>query len=312
MPKRNEMGRLGTFVPRLVALTAVWLLATTALTYAAAQRIGTVPPATATTAATTTAAPAVKVVPDVRRQPFVFAKGTLGDDGFSWRVEGSVRGFASNTVVSQSPAAGSRLIDTGAPLIVLRLARGGKESGLPEDVSTTAATATKLVDLATAASKRVARARVVASAVAPAAKVAVAKKKVAVAKKTVAAPTKKKQVAAARPSHRRPRWPQNRPPAFTVAGAGREPLDEMPLAVRAKLLLDWLQTGPKPTDPNVKRWLYQHAWIVAGARMGWWQGDEALQTLVAADNRVWALWGIGARSRSIARQTLAEVEVQSK
>ena len=34
---RRVMGRLGTFVPRLVALTAVWLLATTALTYAAAS-----------------------------------------------------------------------------------------------------------------------------------------------------------------------------------------------------------------------------------------------------------------------------------
>src|SRR5256885_15604668 len=126
MRRGRERGRVGPFVPHLLALPAACLLAATGLTYGAAQRIGRVPPATATTAATPTAAPAVKVVPDVRRQPFVFAKGTLGDDGFSWRVEGSVRGFASNTVVSQSPAAGTRLIDTGAPLIVLRLARGGK------------------------------------------------------------------------------------------------------------------------------------------------------------------------------------------
>src|SRR5437764_2232166 len=118
------MGRLGTFVPRLVALTVVWLLATTALTYAAAQRINTAPAAPATTTPAATAAPAVKVVPDVRRQAFVFAKGTLGDDGFSWRVEGGVRGFASNLVASQSPAPGTRLVDTGAPLIVLHLTRG--------------------------------------------------------------------------------------------------------------------------------------------------------------------------------------------
>jgi hypothetical protein len=299
------MGRLGTFVPRLVALTAVWLLATTALTYAAAQRMSTTAPTPVTTAATTTAAEVVKVVPDVRRQAFVFAKGTLGDAGFSWRVEGSVRGFASNTVVSQTPAAGTRLIDTGAPLIILHLARGGNQSGLPEDVSATPATAVKLKDLAVAAAKHVTR-RPVKQAV----------KKVARARKPLAAPKRppaahKNKVKAHRPAAPRHRWPQHRPPAFTVAGARREPLDEMPLTVRARLLLDWLQTGPKPTDANVQHWLYQHAWIVAGARMGWWHGSDALETLIAADRRVWTLWGIGARSAAVAREALAVVKRQS-
>src|SRR5205823_1665766 len=85
------------------------------------------------------------------------------------------------------------------------------------------------------------------------------------AAKHVAAP--KKTVAPKAPAAPADRWPQNRPPAFTVAGARREPLDEMPLTVRAKLLLDWLATNPKPTDANVRRWLYQHAWVVAGARL---------------------------------------------
>jgi hypothetical protein len=137
VPKKHQMGRLGTFVPRLVALTVVWLLATTALTYAAAQRMNTttVTPPSATT--TTTAAPTVLVVPDVRHQAYVFAKGSLGDAGFAWRVTGAVQGYPANLVVSQSPAPGTRVIDTGAPLIVLRLARAsGKQDGVAEMAST--------------------------------------------------------------------------------------------------------------------------------------------------------------------------------
>ena len=304
------MGRLGTFVPRLVALTAVWLLATTALTYAAAQRINTPSAPPAVTTATTAAAPVVNIVPDVRRQAFVFAKGTLGDDGFSWRVEGSVRGFASNTVASQSPAPGTSLVDTGAPLIVLHLARGAaKEGGLPEDVSATPATPIKIAGLA-AAAKRLAVRHPRASATAPARRTtAAARSTKPAAAKTRLSP--KKKAAATGHAPRGPRWPRNRPPAFTVPGARREPIAEMPLAVRAKLLLDWLRTDPKPTDANVRRWLYQHAWIVAGARMGWWQGEDALQTLLAADRRVWAVWGIGARSAAVARGALAEVRRSS-
>ncbi|NUR78346.1 MAG: PASTA domain-containing protein [Thermoleophilia bacterium] len=284
------MGRLGTFVPRLVALTAVWLLATTALTYAAAQRIGTAPPAPTTTTATTTAAPAVKVVPDVRRQAFVFAKGTLGDSGFGFRIEGSVHGFASNTVVSQSPAPGARVIDTGAPLVVLRLARSGAQTGLPEDVSPVTPTALQL------------------EGGAPARKVA---RPTRVAKKTVTNTAVPRRVAKRAPAKTPRRRPPNRPPAFVVPGARREPLDEMPLTDRARKLLAWLNRNPQPTDANVRYWLYQHAWIVAGARMGWWHGADALETLVAADRRVWALWGIGARSSSVAREAFAEVTRKS-
>lgn len=282
---------MGSFVPRLLALTVVWLLATAALTYAAAQKITTKPPAAATTAATTTAAQQVLVVPDVRRQAFVFAKGTLGDDGFGWRVEGAVHGFASNLVVTQVPAPGTRVLDTGNPLVVLHLSRAGTQLGLPEDVSSTAPTTLKLAAVTAAA-------------------VTHAVKKLAATAKHVAAP--KKTVAPTQPAAPADRWPQNRPPAFTVPGARREPLDEMPLTVRAKVLLDWLGTKPKPTDANVRRWLYQHSWIVAGAQMGWWHGDEALRTLIAADRSAWALWGIGDRSEAVARQALAEVEARSK
>ena len=136
-----------TFVPRLVALTVVWLLATAALTYAAAQKIST--PST-TPAATTSAAapPALLTVPDVRRQAYTFAKGTLSDAGFAWKVTGSVRGYASNTVAAQTPAPGTQVVDTGAPTIVLRLVRSGAQLGIPERGSDVAGTRIRLAALA--------------------------------------------------------------------------------------------------------------------------------------------------------------------
>jgi hypothetical protein len=294
------VGRMGTFVPRLLALTVVWLLATAALTYAAAQKVTATP---ATTAATTTAAaaPAILTVPDVRRQAYTFAKGTLTDAGFAWRVVGGVKGYASNTVATQAPAAGTQVIDTGAPTIVLSLAKSGSQLGIPEAVSPVRGTAIRLAALASA--------EVAPAKAAPVRKAA--PKRSAPVKKAVAvkhhAPVKK-----AAPGKKVPARSPQRPPAFVVAGARREPLDEVALPVRANALLHWLGGRPAPTDANVQRWLFQHAWIVAGARMGWWHGDAALRTLIAADDRVWALWGIGARSEAVAKHALAEVEARTR
>ena len=278
---------MSSFVPRLLALTVVWLFATAALTFAAAQRMGAAPAVTPATTTIAAAAPVVLVVPDVRHQAFVFAKGTLTDGGFSFRIGGPVQGFASNTVVSQSPAPGTRVIDTGAPLVVLHLMHSGTERGLPEDVSAVTPTAVKLADLAV--------------------------RPVAPAPKTT--PSTVRTTSAVAPSHAKApvnRLPQKRTPAFIVPAARREPLDEMPLPDRAKELLVWLNRHPNATDANVKHWLYQHAWIVTGAELGWSHGAEALQTLLVADRRVWALWGIGARSTAVARQALAEVEARSR
>jgi hypothetical protein len=285
---------MGSFVPRLLALTVIWLFATAALTFAAAQRMGAAPALTppATTAA---AAPRVLVVPDLRRQAFVFSKGALTDAGFSFRVQGAVPGFASNTVVSQSPAPGTRVLDTGAPLVILHLARSGSQRGLPEDVSSVTPTAVKLAPPLGGAARQtsVLTAKVPAKVAAP--KPAAAKR---AAGKPAKAPAKQ--------------LPQQRPPAFIVPGARKEPLDEMPLTDRANALLVWLNRHPNATDANVKHWLYQHAWIVTGAELGWWHGANALNTLLVADKRVWALWGIGTRSSALARQALAEVEARSK
>ena len=290
---------MGTFVPRLLALTVVWLLATAALTYAAAQRLGAKPVATPAPKVAPVA-PRVLVVPDLRRQAFVFSKGTLSDAGFSFRIAGAVKGFPSNTVVSQSPAPGTRVIDTGAPLVVLHLERSGKELGLPEDVSSVTPTAVKLADLAVAS--------VTLGKTAALPKKAVA---AAVATRSLKAPSLKTPSLKTPAKAPAQRLPAQRPPAFVVPGARHEPLDEIPLTARAKELLVWLNQHPQATDANVKHWLYQHAWIVAGARMGWWHGADALHTLVTADQRVWKLWGIGARSSAVARQALAEVEARS-
>jgi hypothetical protein len=301
---------MGSFVPRLLVLTVVWLLATAALTFAAARRMGTVQTTTTTTtAAAAPSAPGTLVVPDVRRQAYVFAKGTLGDSGFAWKVEGAVQGFASNLVAAQTPAPGTRVVDTGAPTILLHLTRAGKQSGVPEESSDTKGTALRLAGLASAAAPRAKAAP--AKATAPAAKQPkVAPAKAAAPAKKAVAPAKAKAPAPAKTPTRK-KTPASRPPAFVVAGARREPLDEMPLTNRARLLLTWINTSPKPTDANVERWLYQHAWIVQGAEMGWWHGADALHTLVTVDGRVWDLWGIGARSSAVAQQALAEVEARS-
>src|SRR6267142_3845330 len=220
------MGRLGTFVPRLVALTVVWLLATTALTYAAAQRMNTATPAVPHIAAPS--APQLVVVPDVRRQAYVFAEGTLGDSGFAWRVAGSVHGFASNTVVSQSPAPGTQLIDTGSPTIVLHLAKSSAaQTGAPQDSSPVAGTAVKLADLAAAAPVAKPAAAEAPKKTAPVAKkapVAKVKAKSAVKAKPAA---KAKSAAKAKPAAKAPakRAPAKRPPAFVVPDARREPLN---------------------------------------------------------------------------------------
>src|SRR4051794_7374430 len=231
--ERTWVGRMGTFVPRLVALTVVWLLATAALTYAASQKIST-PTATPAATTTTAAPPAILTVPDVRRQAYTFAKGSLSDAGFAWRVTGAVRGYASNTVAAQTPAPGTQVIDTGAPLIVLRLERSGSQLGVPESASAVAGTRVRLAALASAEVKVPARTTKRAAFKKTAKKVAPVVK------------TKAKVVAKKHPSTApAKRVPSKRSPAFVVPGARREPLAEPPLTVRADKLVAWLARHPK-------------------------------------------------------------------
>jgi len=271
--------RLTALLPRLVALTLIWLLATSTITFAAAGRSTRKP---ASPSAPAPKGPNALVVPDVRRQAYVFAKGILEDGGFSWRVEGRVQGYAANVVAVQHPAPGVKVVDTGSPTILLRLQRnpGYAERGLPENESPQEGTKVVLVS---------------AAAKAPAQK----------GPKPPKQQPKKEKKADKAPAT------ETRRPAFQVPGAPPEPLDEMPLPDRARLLRDHL-AGRQPSAALVRHWLYQHAWIVTGARFGWSGGADALRTLVRVDVDLQARWGIGARSAAVARAALAEVEEKAR
>jgi PASTA domain len=299
--------RLSLFLPRFVVLTLIALLTTATLTFAAENRMVKAP--VAQPVAATTPARVVLVVPDVRNQVYVFAKGTLEQGGFAWKVTGSVAGYSANHVAGQSPAPGTRVIDTGAPRIALtlRVNPGYPQKGAPENVSPFRGTAIQLADLA---AKRVA----VPKAKPKAPKRKAAPKKKAPKRKQAPAPKRKaRKEPKARPKPvAKPKAKSKRPPAFHVPGGRPEPLHELPLTVRAKLLGVWLSSHRTPTDANVRHWLYQHAWVVEGARLGWWQGAEALETLIRVDRRAQALWGIGGKSEAVARAALAEVRAESR
>jgi len=281
--------RLGTLLPPAVVMGLAWVLGTAAFTFAADQTrlIGSAPKPNPAAAQ-----PPDLTVPSVTGQAFVFAKGMLEDAGFAWHVVGSVHGYAGNQVIAQSPAAGMRVVDTGAPTIVLNLVRGKyAQNGVPEDTPSYTGTAIKL-------------AGVTAPAV-PKSKPAVKKP---VARKPVARKPAAKKPTAKRPAKKRAvDAPAKRPPAFESPRAPKEPLDEIPLTARADQLAAWIASRPKRTDRNVQHWLYQHAWIVTGAKFGWWHGDQALVKLIAVDQKVEQIWGIGHQSENVARAALAKV-----
>jgi hypothetical protein len=249
-------------MPRAAAIACGVGLFTATLTYAANSTLSSpaTPPATPVAAA-----PEPLVVPDVRKQAYVFAKGTLEQGGFAWRVEGGVPGFAANVVVSQSPQPGTRLVPDGAPIVVLRLSRNGayKQEGRPENVSPYPGKVARLVG-ATKPKPKVAQ---------PAAA--------------------RKAAAAAKPARTSAAKPVVKPAA-------------------AKRLAAWVEAHPQRTPAHVNHWLYQHNWIVTGASFGWSDGAAALRTLIAVDARVQKLWGVGGRSKQVARSALARVQAASK
>jgi hypothetical protein len=271
--------RIATRLPRLVVIGLVLLLASGTLAIGAAKRLTAVP----TGAPAPVAAPTI-VVPDVGGQAFVFAKGTLEDTGFAWHVVGSVHGYAANKVATQTPAAGTKLKDTGAPTITLTLERTAyPEKGEPEDLSPYAGTVPQLLGT---------------PAVRPAAPIP-------------AQPKGAEQKAKPKPAPAKAA-PTKRPPDFTVANAPKEPLKEIPLPQRARSLAAWIDAHPTPTSANVRHFLYQHTWVVTGAKFGWWHGAEALRELIAADRTAQKHWGLGRRSEFVARRALSEVEARVK
>ena len=280
----------------MAVIGLVWLFATATLTYAAGEKLAT--PAKAPLA-DATPRPTL-VVPDIRGQAFVFAKGILEDGGFAWRVQGSVQGYSTNVVSSQQPAAGTRVADTGAPTLTLTMHRGTyAQEGTPQNTSPYAGTSIVLAKSASARAK------------APA-----MRKTVPRAKTAVKPATKRARRGAAKPKRRtartKPPTRRARPPAFVLAGAPKEPLNEIPLTVRARRLSNWLTPSRRPTAANQRYWLYQHAWIVTGAKFGWWHGAAALRVLINVDHRVQSQWGLGVRSESVARGALAAAEASGK
>ncbi len=157
--------RTSTLAVRLVILISIWLLGTA--TFSLAQDGGTSTSTGETDQAVTSQAvtsgdPAETtdqsgdtaeetgplVVPDVLQLPYVFAKGVLEDAGFAWKVKGKVEGYAVNYVVEQSVAPDSRVLDTGAPTIVLKLAPNpaNPERGIPDATSPYKGTPVELED----------------------------------------------------------------------------------------------------------------------------------------------------------------------
>lgn len=299
---------------RIVALVVVAFIASTSITFAAGSKLrpltkkpAPLPPASQKDART------YVVVPDVGRQAYVFAKGILEDAGFAWRVEGPVEGYASNTVVSQAPTGGTRVLDTGSPEIVLRLQKNPAydQKGLPENASPYKGTALVLApgerpEKLLPAGKRAAHpaASVKPKSAKPKSeKRADAPKQATLAKQS---PKKSTKAPAAKPAKAAPK--RFRAPDFVVPGANREPAHEMPLPARARMIARRLDGEQPPSQELVKWWLYQHAWVVTGARFGWQDGDGALRILVKADEDLYTRWGFGLKSAAVARDALRFVE----
>jgi hypothetical protein len=281
--------RLTALLPRLLALTVIWLLGAANFTLAADKPAST-PQATAAPQST---GPDVLVVPDVRGKAYVFAEGILQDAGFSWTVQGSVQGYSANLVAVQSPAPQARVIDNGSPTVVLRLVKNSKygERGLPQNDA--AILGTRIVYLADWRRQQ-------------------AQSQTTTAETTTAVTTTAVTSSGTTTEQLSPPERKTRTADFVVAGAPREPADEMTLPARARLLSERVARASKPTSRLVNYWLYQHAWIVTGARFGWHNGAEALRILIKVDESLQRRFDFGSRSERVARRALAEVEAKAK
>jgi len=281
--------RLTALLPRLLALTVIWLLGAATFTLAADKPAST--PKTA--AASQSTRPDVLVVPDVRGKAYVFAEGILQDAGFSWTVQGSVQGYSANLVAVQSPAPQARVIDNGSPTVVLRLVKNSKygERGLPQNDA--AIPGTRIVYLADWRRQQ-------------------AQSKTPTAEMTTEVTTTAVMSTGTTTEQSPPPAPKTREPDFVVPGAPDEPANEMTLPARARMLSERVARASKPTSRLVNYWLYQHAWIVTGASFGWHNGAEALRILIKVDESLQRRFDFGARSERVARRALAEVEARAK
>jgi hypothetical protein len=287
--------RFTALIPRLLALTVIWLLGAATFTLAADKKA--TPPTTGADPAQA-AKPTVLTVPDVRSKAYVFAKGILQDAGLAWSVRGAVQGYSANVVVWQSPSPGSRVIDNGAPIVSVRLSKNAAygERGLPENEAPyTGTRVVYLADWREAHEQSTQSTSTQATTSEPS---------------TTTAETG--PTTTTEPSTTTEPEPETRKPDFEVPGAPAEPADEVTLSQRARQLAKRMDAMPKPTNRLVNYWLYQHSWIVTGARFGWHDGAEALRILIKVDQSLERRFDFGARSETVARRALAYVEAQKK
>ena len=186
------------------------------------------------------------------------------------------------------------MLDTGSPTIVLRLERNPAyaERGLPENVSPYKGTRLVLVGA-----------------------------KAAKDPPTRSDPEAKRAEAEGRgqeasEEERAPRLPlapagtaQARLPAFRAHRPSRPTRCRYPTAPGCSRSAS--PARREPTQSLVNYWLFQHSWLVTGAKFGWHDGAEALRILVRVDQSMQSRWGIGAKSAAVARAALAEVESKS-
>jgi hypothetical protein len=277
--------RFTALLPRLLALTVIWLLGAATFTLAAEKKAVT----PTQTVASQAAKPTLLTVPDVRGKAYVFAKGILQDSGLAWRVQGSVQGYAANSVVYQSPRAGARVVDNGAPTVTLRLSKNSTygERGLPENEAPYPGTRTLSLSEWRAEHEQP-------------------------QETTSTSPTTATTTPTTTETQPAPHPAETRKPDFEVPGAPAEPADELTLPARARMLARRMDAMSKPTNQLVNYWLYQHAWIVTGARFGWHDGAEALRILIKVDQSLVRRFDFGARSERVARRALAYVEANTK
>jgi hypothetical protein len=315
--------RLPATAFRLLVLVAVWVLGTSTLSLAQEDPPVTVEPPVLQEDVEEAAENGILLVPDVRGLPYVFAKGVLEDWGFAWKVKGKVEGFAVNLVAEQSVEPTTKVLDTGAPTIVLKLKTNPdyEEKGLAEDRSPYPGTKLVLAD-----GGEPEPATLPAEDAAEATDESTQESEPESAQTTPA----ETEPAATEPAATEPENTETadyeeaantgveadaeslRPPAFPVAGAPREPLDEISLPERARKLRAWVADLDKLTAGALDHFAYQHAWVVTGAEFGWWQGAEALTILIQADGQLQQKFGTGAKFEAAARAALAEVERKSK
>ncbi len=332
--------RLPTVAVRLVVLIAVWLLGTATLTLAQdaeapAPPVVAVPDPAASEALET----GPLLVPDVRGLPYVFAKGVLEDAGFAWKVKGKVEGYAVNLVEEQSVKPGTRVVDTGAPTIELKLEASPdyEERGVPQAASPYKGTELVLAsgdepESAEAPGQGDEEPPVEEPADEPQAGADAAPEETepaqtegseeaseegegegeAAVETIEAEPTAAASATEPEPEPAADNAKKKRLRAFVVPGAPREPLDEIPLPRRAAGLEQRIMAASAPSVALREHFLFQHAWVVTGAGFGWWRGEEALRILIRVDEDVQRRFGWSASSEREARAALAEVLLLSK